>query len=216
MKHPARSRIVAASALLPLLVALGACSSGDEGPDADASSSTTASAPATDAPATDAPGAAEEGIARYRTLVESTFAPNHDLDDQAERWANTDVDDAAVMVRRLDARAEQEGLSFSVGAVDPDRLSDITCYLGRRDLEGLWLDVASQGADSVRLALGEGEQCGSLSAAAYVLVLSVVDGDVTVETSAADPAQADAATALGAAVQELVRSVLPPTPSPAA
>ena len=71
-------------------------------------------------------GGSDSGVAAYSSLLTDTFSGNHDLDARAAALHQDGVDAAAVMVRRLNAIADEEGLSFRIGGVSASDVTDIT------------------------------------------------------------------------------------------
>ena len=143
-------------------------------------------------------------VAAYSSLLTDTFSGNHDLDARAAALHQDGVDAAAVMVRRLNAIADEEGLSFRIGGVSASDVTDITCYLGR---DGLWL-ASVDASSGLRLTLGEGTRCGGIAAARYVLEVASSGGGLTVTAWQAST-DADGARDLAATAQKLLDSMTP-------
>ncbi|GAA4123362.1 hypothetical protein GCM10022215_29930 [Nocardioides fonticola] len=196
-----RPHVVLAGIGAVAVLALAGCSGDSDEPAPDASPSPSASASAS---GSSAAGDGRAGIAAYRALLTATFSGSQDLDDRAVALAADGVSDPEVMVRRLNAIAEKEGLTFRVRAVAADDVSDISCYEGD---DGLWLS-SSSGTDTAIIGLGEGAQLCENADARYLIQLAAGGGSgVTVTASDASEDLAGARQ-LAEVAQELIDSTL--------
>lgn len=194
-----RPHVVLAGIGAVAVLALAGCSGDSDEPAPDASPSPSASVSGSSAA-----GEGRAGIAAYRALLTATFSGSQDLDDRAVALAADGVSDPEVMVRRLNAIAEKEGLTFRVRAVAADDVSDISCYEGD---DGLWLS-SSSGTDTAIIGLGEGAPLCENADARYLIQLAAGGGSgVTVTASDASEDLAGARQ-LAEVAQELIDSTL--------
>lgn len=180
------------------MLAVSGCSSDDE------PASSAASAAASESPSDAASTGAD--IDAYAALLTESFTSNNDLDKVGASLQAEGVTDPSEMVEKLNEAAAEEGLGFTVGAVDPASVVDVICYVGPDDL---YLYTLTNGPTSLTLLMGQDPgACAdaetATSAATYVIDAAPDDAGAPVFTVGDASTDAEGAARLAGVAQSLV------------